>query len=62
MSTAARGFAGEIRAARAADYARMAEFAGQLTDEDAGELLPTVPLGQVVSTKGLPGEPLPAME
>lgn len=30
MSTAARGFAGEIRAARAADGARIAELAGQL--------------------------------
>jgi GNAT superfamily N-acetyltransferase len=30
VSTAARGFAGEIRLARAADYARIAELAGQL--------------------------------
>ena len=37
MSTAARGFAGEIRTARAADYARMAELAGQLGYPSSGD-------------------------
>ncbi|MGA8143327.1 MAG: GNAT family N-acetyltransferase [Candidatus Acidiferrales bacterium] len=39
MSTAARQFAGEIRPASAADYARMAELAGQLGyPSDAGDI------------------------
>lgn len=37
MSTAARGFAGQIRGARPADHARMAELAGQLGYPATGE-------------------------